>query len=359
MKNQRVVLGELQFDQKKNRLDSNGSVITDNSYRVNKPAGIDHTFLKNGSELTIGLILDQNIEQHDQNNPMTPLLSRSSSKFAIVEELDELKNTLTSKSSLMLSNLKLTKINDKNTQEQRKSPRGVLSSVLTPQKQHSNLAEYNEELPPKSSRRTGKSVSRTQNKSPFKSEVRLSELVKKGNIPETSEYQVMDLHTKSSDTLMYGVHSSQEYRKFNFQDSTNEKNLNKTETLKRLFPCTNTLKSSKTTPNLFDLDDDNLVNDRLLDQDQEERQKKEYDLAYNQDLLNVCGYEFASSDPTYKAICYKEYHSIELRFRQILEERDERFSAILESKDRRIDDLSIENLRLLKKIEDIKSQLFC
>jgi hypothetical protein len=46
---------------------------------------------------------------------MTPLLSRSNSKFAIVEELDELKNTLTSKSSLMLSNLKLTKINDKNT----------------------------------------------------------------------------------------------------------------------------------------------------------------------------------------------------------------------------------------------------
>lgn len=62
--------------------------------------------------------------------------------------------------------------------------------------------------------------------------------------------------------------------------------------------------------------------------------------------MNFYNLELASLDPTYQAICYKEFHSIELKFRTMLEERDSRFSKIMESKDKKIQELTQENSKL-------------
>jgi hypothetical protein len=93
-----------------------------------KPLGKDLTFLKNGSELTIPLLSDTHknsinslFSQNSCQSNLTHHLkshsqSRKESVFEAIEESDELKNTLTSKnSSVMLSNLKLTKISDSTT----------------------------------------------------------------------------------------------------------------------------------------------------------------------------------------------------------------------------------------------------
>ena len=68
--------------------------------------------------------------------------------------------------------------------------------------------------------------------------------------------------------------------------------------------------------------------------------------------------DFSSMDPTYKAICYKEFHSKELRFRKMLEVRDRRFETILACKDKKIDELGSENQKLAQKIEAVRSKLF-
>ena len=68
--------------------------------------------------------------------------------------------------------------------------------------------------------------------------------------------------------------------------------------------------------------------------------------------------QFSHLEPSYQSICYEEFHSIELRFRKILEERDDRFAQILECKDKKIDELIQTNKKLSKKLDEIKSQFF-
>ncbi len=380
--NERVVLGEIPVSTQS--LSQSGGFgfeskgfSTENEKELpksskSKPLGMDLTFIKNGSELTIPVNsgpLQSSIYHQSQTNQNKSFRMKDS-VFEAIEEQDELKNTLTSKnSSVLLSNLKLRKISDnanldlstnlKSDPEVKSNPMSVDSSY-TPQK----VSKRSEENLPKSSRRAGKSVSRNFNKSPFKSPYKLSDMVKKNNLSASQHvigqyFQSKDFCANSQlheleldkENLYLGINQNEEIsEKF---ESEKERELNKTETLKKLITCNMSLKQSRTTTNLQQTEMEENDLRRLPSEPVMVKHNSEGSIDY---LFK--GLDLASKDPSYTAICYQEYHNIELKFRQMLEERDDRFQQILEMKDKRIEELTKDNEKLQKKIEDIKLQLF-
>lgn len=338
-KKKRVILGELPnkpFNMRRGSLESS---TTDNT---SKPAGMIHTFIKNGSELTIGLLVGKNkltLDSRECDGEQVGIENSKNLTEGNQEPEADLKNTLTSKSSMGLSNLKLTKITE-NVKNKPVSPKFTprKNDDLSHQSHFGDTSRRSSIIKQKSSRH-GKSVSRSNNKKVFKSPLKLSEIAKQSTI-HTSEYQ--PLNPSNDKTNIQPNESS------NLNDIDNHmqheqyqlpKELNKTETLKKLFTSSMNLKQAQGEKN----------NNNL---------KKSSGKVEIMNFYSMENIDLASMDPSYQAICYKEFHSIELKFRHMLEERDQRFSKILESKDKKIKDLTLQNSKLQKKIEDIKSQLF-